>query len=280
MNKILILKYSIHIFLLLLIYSATSEGQILPSFNATNKGGSTVISWNVSDEKLTLLVVQKSIDSLNGFKSIASMPDPNTPSNGYVDKNNKDLNFYYRIFYAGVNGKYFFTQSKKAQIEIINPVVKIEPKKDNAKEVKHMAPPIHEIVVKTVVEKVIDTIEVLPKKDLIESVLPIKENNSITNFSINLFPEKVVQESNLTTNPYLYVSKENNLMLIIPETHKRKFQLQVWMEDGTPIFSMKNIKDAQLLIDKSNFIYSGWFKYEISEGEQLKEKGKFLIQPD
>ncbi|NBO58641.1 MAG: hypothetical protein EBU73_06855 [Chitinophagia bacterium] len=80
-----------------MIYSATTAGQTLPSFIATDKGGSTVISWNVSEEKLTLLVIQKSIDSLNGFKSIASMPDPNTPSNGYVDKNNKDLNFYYRI---------------------------------------------------------------------------------------------------------------------------------------------------------------------------------------
>ncbi|MEY2595326.1 MAG: hypothetical protein RI965_598 [Bacteroidota bacterium] len=263
-----------------MIYSATTAGQTLPSFIATDKGGSTVISWNVSEEKLTLLVIQKSIDSLNGFKSIASMPDPNTPSNGYVDKNNKDLNFYYRIFYAGVNGKYFFTASKKARIEIIKPVVKIEPKTDTVKEIKGISPPINEFVVNTAAEKIIDSIEILPKKDLIESVLPIKENNTTTNFSINLFTEKVIQESKLTTNPYLYVSKDNNLMLIIPETHKRKFQLQVWREDGTHIFSMKNIKDAQLLIDKSNFIYSGWFKYEISEGEQLKERGKFLIQPD
>lgn len=263
-----------------MIFSLKSEGQTLPSFNATDKGGSTVISWNVSEEKLTLLVIQKSIDSLNGFKSIASMPDPNTPSNGYVDKNNKELNFYYRIFYAGVNGKYFFTESKKAQIEIIKPYIKIEPTKNNSKEAKPIAPNTNEVVVKTSAEKIIDPIEILPKKELIESVLPIKENSSITNFTINIFTEKVEQESKLTTNPYLYVSKENNLMLIIPETHKRKFHLQVWKEDGTPIFSMKNIKDAQLLIDKSNFIYSGWFKYEISEGEQLKERGKFLIQPD
>jgi hypothetical protein len=263
-----------------LIYSATSEGQTLPSFNATNKSGSTVISWNVSEEKLSLLVIQKSTDSLNGFKSIASMPDPNTPSNGYVDKNNKDLNFYYRIFYAGVNGKYYFTASKKAQIEILKPVVNIEPKKDTPVEVKVMTPSLDKVVVKSATEKMIETIEVIPKKELIESVLPIKDNNATTNFSINLFTEKLVQESKLTTNPYLYVSKENNLMLIVPDAHKRKFQLQVWREDGTPIFSMKSIKDAQLLIDKSNFIYSGWFKYEISEGEHLKERGRFLIQPD
>ena len=265
---------------MLLSYSLKSEGQKLPLFNAIDRAGSTVISWNVAEEKLTLLVIQKSIDSLNGFKSIASMPDPNTPSNGYVDKNNKELNFYYRIFYAGVNGKYFFSESKKAQIEIAKPLVKSEPKKDPEKVAKAIATPVNEIVSKTPAEKIIDPVEILPKKELIESVLPIKENSSTTNFSINLFTERVEQESKLTTKPYLYVSKENNLVLIIPETHKRKFQLQVWKEDGTPIFSMKNIKDAQLLIDKSNFIYSGWFKYEISEGEQLKERGRFLILPD
>ena len=43
---------------------------------------------------------------------------------------------------------------------------------------------------------------------------------------------------------------------------------------------MRNIKEAQLLIDKSNFIYSGWFTYEISEGDRLKEKGKFFIPAD
>jgi hypothetical protein len=43
---------------------------------------------------------------------------------------------------------------------------------------------------------------------------------------------------------------------------------------------MKNIKESQLLIDKSNFIYSGWFKYEITEGERVKEKGKFFISGD
>lgn len=264
-----------------MIYSLQAESQTLPSFKATVKGPSTVISWNVSEEKLTLLVIQKSIDSLNGFKSIASMPDPNTSSNGFVDKNNKDLNFYYRIFYAGVDGKYFFTESKKAQIEIIKPIVKSNINKDTVKAINSIAPDINEVLVKkTTTVKLIDTIEQLPKKELIESVLPMKENSSTTNFSINLYTEKLEVENKLTTNPYLFVSKENNLMLIIPENHKRKFQLQVWKEDGTHIFTIKNIKDAQLLIDKSNFIYSGWFKYEISEGEQLKERGRFLIQPD
>lgn len=69
-------------------------------------------------------------------------------------------------------------------------------------------------------------------------------------------------------------------MLVLPQTNKRKFNLQVWKENGQTIFHMKNIRESQLLIDKSNFIFSGWFKYEISEGERVKEKGKFFINAD
>lgn len=262
-----------------MILYVESTGQTLPSFNALYKNGSTVISWNAPTEKLTLLVIQRSIDSSRGFMSIASMPDPNTASNGYVDKSSKSMNYYYRIFYASINGKYFFTDSKKAVIENVIPIVKAAPPKDSVQKVI----PLEIKNIDTVNKKnenTAETIETLPKKDLIESILPKIENKATTNFIINLYTEKIGHESNLLANPFLYVSKENNLMLVLPETHKRKFNLQVWKEDGTTIFTMKNIKEAQLLIDRSNFIYSGWFKYEISEGDHLKEKGKFLILPD
>ena len=255
------------------------SGQSLPSFQVTAEKNSTTISWSAPTEKLSLLVIQKSLDSLNGFKSIASMPDPNTPVNGYVDKNNVDLNYYYRIFYAGSNGKYYFSDSKKAFLKISQPIVQSIPTTDHQKtlvtrENKENAIPALPIAIP------IDTVESIARKMLIGSVIPLKEDTINTGFHIHLITEKIEQESNLTTNPFLFVSKDNHLMLILPETHKRKFQLQVWKEDGTHVFNMKNIKDAQLLIDKSNFIYSGWFTYEISEGDRLKEKGKFFIPAD
>ena len=255
------------------------SGQSLPSFQAIAVKGSTTISWNAPSEKLTLLVIQKSLDSLNGFKSIASMPDPNTPGNGYVDKNNIDLNYYYRIFYAGSNGKYYFSDAKKAYLKLDQPIVHPIPTADHVKPVLLIENKDPAIPVMPAVSS-IDTLASIAKKELIESVIPPKEDTINTGFHIHLITEKIEQESNLTTHPFLFVSKDNHLMLILPETHKRKFQLQVWKEDGTHVFNMKNIKDAQLLIDKSNFIYSGWFTYEISEGERLKEKGKFFIPAD
>lgn len=228
---------------------------------------------------MTLLVIQRSADSVNGFKSIASMPDPNTPQNGYVDKGNKNLLFFYRIFYVGINGKYYFTPSQKATAEAPPITSTIVPKKESIsipvkKELLVPEKQTAEII------KSPDSVEIISKKKLIESALSTMEDTIQTRFNISIITEKIDLVNNLSPNPFLFVNKKNNLMLVLPETNKRKFHLHVWKEDGKTIFHMKNIKESQLLIDKSNFIYSGWFKYEISEEDRVKEKGKFFINGD
>jgi hypothetical protein len=46
------------------------------------------------------------------------------------------------------------------------------------------------------------------------------------------------------------------------------------------MFHMRNIKEPQLLIDRSNFLHSGWFKYDLYEDEKLKEQNRFFIPPE
>lgn len=250
----------------------------LPEFSAIVKKGTTIISWNTPAEKLTLLLIQKSTDSINNFKSVASMPDPNTPNNGYVDKNNPTQLFFYRIFYVGVNGKYYFTRSSRATkeampTELKNFVKDTLPEKNKGVPATMPLPELSSLAV-------VEIPEYIPKKETIDALKINEEKSLATKFQISIETEKIGAESTLKTNPFLFINKDNNLMLFLPDIHKRKFHLHVYKEDGSTIFQMKNIKDPQLLIDKSNFIYSGWFKYEIFEGEQLKEKGRFLINPD
>lgn len=273
------LKILLQILFLINCFTVNSFGQELPFFRAIDRNGTTVVSWTKPKEVLTLLVIQRSADAVNGFKSIASMPDPNTPQNGYVDKGNKNLLFFYRIFYVGINGKYYFTSSQKATVEILPPTNTILPKKESI-----LMPIQKDLIVPekqpVQINKTPDTIEIIGKKKLIESVISTMEDTIQTRFKISIITENINLVNNLSPNPFLFVNKENNLMLVLPETNKRRFHLQVWRADGQTIFHMKNIKESQLLIDKSNFIYSGWFKYEISEADRVKEKGKFFINGD
>ena len=75
-------------------------------------------------------------------------------------------------------------------------------------------------------------------------------------------------------------NSEGNLIIALPDTYKKKFSLRVFKEDGTPMFHMRNIKEPQLLIDRSNFLHSGWFKYDLYEDEKLREQNKFFIPPE
>jgi hypothetical protein len=165
----------------------------LPEFSAIVKKGTTIISWNTPAEKLTLLVIQKSTDSINNFKSVASMPDPNTPNNGYVDKNNPTQLFFYRIFYVGVNGKYYFTRSSRATkeampTELKNFVKDTLPEKNKGVPAAMPLPELSSL-------EVVEIPEYIPKKETIDALKINEEKSLATKFQITIETEKIGAES-------------------------------------------------------------------------------------
>jgi hypothetical protein len=91
--------------------------------------------------------------------------------------------------------------------------------------------------------------------------------------------DSVVNENIFQPSGLIYTNIEGNLIIVLPDPEKKNFSLFVYQEDGELVFKMKNIKESKLLIDKSNFINSGWFKYELFEGQKSREKNKFFIPP-
>jgi hypothetical protein len=89
--------------------------------------------------------------------------------------------------------------------------------------------------------------------------------------------DSVLNQQFIEPSGFIYTNTDGNLIIVLPDPLKRHFSLYVYQEDGTPIFNMKNIKESKLLIDRSNFIHSGWFKYELFDGQKSKEKNKFFI---
>jgi hypothetical protein len=46
------------------------------------------------------------------------------------------------------------------------------------------------------------------------------------------------------------------------------------------LFELTNLKEEYLIIEKVNFIRSGWYRFELFESGQLVEKNKFFIPKD
>lgn len=233
----------------------------LPQFSLTERNGIVFIGWNNPFEEINQLIIQRSSDSTKFFKSIMSMPDPSAISNGYVDRKEGGAQQYYRIFYVLPGGRYTFTAARKP--------LHIEDKKTTN------VRPTDSIRSSPVVQ--INPLDSVKKKGLIQQVGK-KEDQKETNPGLKLdIPDnKPVFEP----SAFIFSNEEGNLILLLPEAEKRHYHLHVFKEDGTPVFRMRNITERYLLVDRSNFYQSGWFKFELYEGTVLKEKNKFFIPPE
>jgi hypothetical protein len=65
--------------------------------------------------------------------------------------------------------------------------------------------------------------------------------------------------------------------MAFPDIEKQTYRIQFLLPDGGPFFQVKNVKEQRLVLDRSNFLRSGWFEFEVYENEKLREKGKLFI---
>jgi hypothetical protein len=76
---------------------------------------------------------------------------------------------------------------------------------------------------------------------------------------------------------YVFTSKDGNVKITLPDYQHKKYFVAFFEMDSTQVLEVKDIKDTELIIDKTNFGHSGWFRFELYEDGKLKEKNKFLI---
>jgi hypothetical protein len=240
----------------------------LPSFSLVERSGKVIIGWTNPNPELRQIIIQRSTDSSKGFRSIVSMPDPTAFTNGYVDKPIDTLSYYYRIFCTMPGGRYFFTEAKKPLKEIIK-----ETPKPVLQEIKAVQK--NEISVEILVPTEIQLRQMNGEKVYFTD--PSSKIDDPGRLEKIIRKDSVLNQQFFEPSAFIYTNIEGNLIIVLPEPQKRHFSLYVYQVDGTPIFNMKNIMEPKLLIDRSNFIHSGWFKYELFEGQKSKEKNKFFI---
>jgi hypothetical protein len=79
---------------------------------------------------------------------------------------------------------------------------------------------------------------------------------------------------------YVFTEKDGNVKITLADAATKKYTLKFFDENNVPVFEIKQIKDNLLILDKANFLHSGWFKFELLEDGQLKEKHKLFIPKD
>ncbi len=78
-------------------------------------------------------------------------------------------------------------------------------------------------------------------------------------------------------SPYVFTAKDGNVNIALADWSKKQYSVRFFEEDNTPLLEIKEIKDPLLIIDKTNFLHSGWFRFELYDNGRLMEKNKFFI---
>jgi hypothetical protein len=293
--------------IILMAFVAAAQ-DTLPAFTLLNKGNNRIVtSWtNPYGAAIRQLTIQRSFDSIKNFKSILTVPDPTVPQNGYVDTKATNDHMFYRLYILLDSGKYIFSKSKhpvpdtikvKAAVKEFKPPeprIQEEPKPENKKpvteEAKAKEPEKKEAIKpKEIPERIIyikkrDTlIAQIGERSLkhFKDSLSVKTKDTLSfNTADTIVIKPFVPKEIYKPSKYVFTEKDGNVKIILADAATKKYTLKFFDENNLPVFEIKQIKDSLLILDKANFIHSGWFRFELLEDGQLKEKHKLFIPKD
>lgn len=297
-------------FFSLLFAVNTIAQDTLPRFSVAVKGtGKILVSWHNNYKVVSQISIQRSTDSLKNFSTLLTVPDPRLPENGAMDTKVPHPNFYYRLFIVLEPGKYLFTPSRRpgtttgesakairADEDDSDPIllktdrqriVFTEPGNYKGKpQVKipssipfHTSPTIE--VKRTVFIKKGDSLVGQIPGDRLrqfrDSLLTKTKDTLVFIDGDSLLIRPFVPKEVYRISPYVFTGKYGNVHLSLPETAKKHYSIKFYDDTNKLLFELLEIKDSSLILDKSNFLHAGWFRFELYDGEQLKEKNKLFI---
>ncbi|GGA90806.1 hypothetical protein [Puia dinghuensis] len=285
----------------------------LPRFSVTVRGpGKILISWHNKYPVVSQISIQRSADSLRNFNTLITVPDPRLPENGATDNKAPHPNFYYRLFIVLDNGKYLFTPSRRPHSQSEEPVIaqketQKEKQDDDTDESIARAADARMLVLSPASDKersrikTPSTIHTLPALALSNTIYVRKGDEIIGQLSstrIQAFRDSVLRRTKDTLvfingdtllikpfiakevykpSPYIFTGKYGNIEVKLPEAPRKHYAVKFFDENDKLLFELSEIKDPSLTLDKTNFHHSGWFHFELYDGDQLKEKNKFFI---
>ncbi len=90
----------------------------LPNFSLKNVGNNRIIvSWNNNFQVVKQISIQRSADSLNGYRSILTVADPDLPQNGFVDTKAPNDRMFYRLYILLDKGMFLFSNAKRPELD-------------------------------------------------------------------------------------------------------------------------------------------------------------------
>lgn len=240
----------------------------LPQFSLQILGKDKVrIGWvNPYGEDLIQVNVQRSYDSIRGYKTVFSTPSPELPENGFTEPYYPGVRVYYRIFYMLGSNAYFFSKPKLASPSLLTDSM-----------AQQMAASNDTVTVKTL-DSIVTRLPYSLFLKFKDSIYTTTKDSLLllSNDTILLLP--YVYNGAWQASPYFFTDRSGVIDLKLPLAHQKVYSLRVYEADTRKqIFYLKHITEPLLMFDKTNFLHAGWFMFELFEDNKLKERNKLFI---
>jgi hypothetical protein len=238
--------------------------EILPGITVKNYNGKIIVSWkNEYPLEVKTINIQRSFDSGRNFTTIGSVINPQSMENGFVDEKPPYNKMYYRVFISFDAGAYIFSESVRPvkELPFPSPIIATDGSKIPANNTNPFSG----------VEVTVD-----------KPGVPHDNRSNPNDPKISGRPNNHPENREMITYPSrrIYTGKDNNVVIHLPNIEVRKYLVKFFDDDNKPLFELSKIKDDYLIIEKVNFLRSGWFYFEVYENGKLIEKNKFYIPKD
>ncbi|MCE3282140.1 MAG: hypothetical protein K0Q66_877 [Chitinophagaceae bacterium] len=251
---------------LFLVSLFTYAQDTLPKFTVKDLGKNRIqVSWINPFETVVQLNVQRSFDSLRNFRTIFSPQSPSLPQNGFVDtKAPAGVKMYYRIYYVFSGGTYFFTAAKTAATGVEMPGVELS----------------GQLITIRLRDAVIGQFNTEQYKRFRDSIMYQTKDTLYAVSPTEIVIRPYVGKEMWRASQYIFSGRDGFVNIKLPFANTKHYKVLFFEEDGTPLFEISKVKEPSLILDKANFIHSGWFLFDLYEDGVLKERNRFYVSRD
>lgn len=288
--KIMIKRIWICSIVFVLIFSSyeVKSQDTLPNFTVRELAkGKVQVSWVNPYNNVVQMIVQRSFDSTKYFRSIFSSISPWLPQNGFVD-NNVPIGYkvYYRVHYVIEGGEYFFTPSKSPQNYTPIKVTKVNDDEENEGNKKDSSNKVtttkREIkVYRNNRDTLINTIDYKNYKRYKDSINKnTKDTIQYTEYDDEIIIKPYIPKPVWKASTNIFTNDKGFIRIVLPLAKQHRYKIIFYNERNEQIFTIKHVKEADLILDKSNFKSAGWYFFELYENDKLKERNKIFVGKD
>lgn len=76
---------------------------------------------------------------------------------------------------------------------------------------------------------------------------------------------------------HVFTNSKGFLTILLPQAKQHRYHIIFFEENGNEAFRIKSVKETEFILDKTEFVHTGWFTFELYEDDKLKEKNKFYL---